>query len=107
MRLMAATPNKGKKWGKDRKPKGACWDCREEGHHKGSDKRKKNKTTDSKGDKPDASKPSRGTANVANESDSEEDGVWVADDTSDCDSLPVLTVVSESDDDDYNECGCC
>ena len=99
--MLYVTPNKGKKGGKDRKPKGACWDCGEEGHHRGSDKCKKKKPAETS-NKLDASKSSGGTANVANKSDSEEDSVWVADDTSDNDSLPSLTAVSESDDDEYD-----
>jgi hypothetical protein len=86
---MAVMPNEGKKGGKGQKPKGACWDCGEEGHHTETNNYPMPRS-------PAAALPMWQTSLIARKTVF---GLpttpWIVI------ASPGLTVVSESDDDEY------
>jgi gag-polypeptide of LTR copia-type len=90
---------KGKGKTFDRKPKGTCWNCSDKGHFKNKCP-KPTKVVDKKHN----SQKTSGSANVAAESDDEEEAAFFAD--FDEDELPplLLNYETDTDDEDYGDC---
>jgi Pol polyprotein, beta-barrel domain/gag-polypeptide of LTR copia-type len=90
---MFVSPNgKGKKI--NRKPRGTCWNCGDKGHYKNKCPKPVKQTGDKKHD----SQKGGGSANVAIESDDEDEAAFFAD-LDDDDELPILLSNYKSDSD--------
>ncbi|KAF8515745.1 hypothetical protein JB92DRAFT_2913428, partial [Gautieria morchelliformis] len=70
--MLVAGNGKGKKF--ERKPKGTCWNCGDKGHYKNKCPKPDKATGDKKHDSP----RGVGSANVAVESDDEDDAAFFA-----------------------------